>query len=257
MHYLHFFYKICSSHALVYFLLFTLPPRRSLVFKMFKLSIFAVLAVPFVSALTVNQPSQAVNNGGDMTFTWTTASGDPSTFSVYLENPTFNSVYGVANNVDASKGTLTIEVPAVPNNQQYSIILVPIDNVNKVLAQSPSFTIGAAITTSTSTPSTSSVTPISSTGTRSLTAPGTTPTLVGTVTSSSSGFGSTIRNTNTNVATGVATGVASSGVTSSSAPSGTDSNSTSAALPVRFDMNLGVVASMVLSVFAGTAFVAL
>lgn len=38
-----------------------------------------------------------------------------STFSVFLQNPTFNSVYGVANNVDASKGTLTIQIPAVPS----------------------------------------------------------------------------------------------------------------------------------------------
>jgi hypothetical protein len=40
-------------------------------------SILAALVAPLVSALTVNQPSQPVNNGGDMTFTWTTAPGDP------------------------------------------------------------------------------------------------------------------------------------------------------------------------------------
>jgi len=41
------------------------------------ISILAALVAPFVSALTVSQPSQAVNNGGDMTFTWTVANGDP------------------------------------------------------------------------------------------------------------------------------------------------------------------------------------
>jgi len=33
---------------------------------------------------------------------------------VYLQNPTFNNVYAIANNVDASKGTLTVQIPAVP-----------------------------------------------------------------------------------------------------------------------------------------------
>jgi len=72
-------------------------------------------------------------------------------------------------------------------------------------------------------------------------------TSVGTGALSTSGFGSTIRNTNTNAATGAS---------SSSAPSGTTSNSTSAALPVRFDLKIGAVAS-VLSVIAGAVFVAL
>jgi len=156
-------------------------------------------------------------------------------------------------------------------SQQYTIILVPIDNVNQILAQSSPFTIGAAITTATTTTRSTS-TPVTSvaatsTGTaRTATAPTTAwvslhlhhhiyidhpdrPTLVGTGASTTGGFGSTIRNTDTNVATGAS---------SSSALSSTASNSTStsAALPVRFDLRLGAVAS-VLSVFAGAVFVAL
>ncbi|KAF5352530.1 hypothetical protein D9756_006210 [Leucocoprinus leucothites] len=233
---------ICTCLVLLVLFTFFYP----LVKMMFKISILAALVAPLVSALTVDQPSQAVNNGGDMTFTWTAASGDPATFSVYLQNPTFNSVFGVANNVDASLGTLTIQVPAVPPNQQYTIILVPIDNVNNVLAQSAPFNIGDA-TASSSTPASTMAsttrTSVANSGTN--TAPGTTLTPIGT-TSSTSRFGNTVSGTssNTNVASGA-----------SAAPSTSGSNS--AALPVRFDMNLGVVASVVLSVFAGAAVIAL
>jgi hypothetical protein len=35
-------------------------------------------------------------------------------FDAFLENPSFNSLFAVANSIDASKDTLTIAVPAVP-----------------------------------------------------------------------------------------------------------------------------------------------
>ncbi|KXN84978.1 hypothetical protein AN958_11823 [Leucoagaricus sp. SymC.cos] len=208
-------------------------------------SVLAALVAPLVSALTVSQPTQAVNNGGSMTFSWTTQAGDPSTFSVYLKNPTFNDVFGVANNVDASQGTLTIQVPAVPDNQQYTIILVPINNVNQVLAQSPPFNIGANQATTASS-SAASLTATSAAGTLSSASTPATPTRPSTP-SATSGFGTVISPS--------ATPSRSGSTSASTAPASQTSNS--AALPVRFSMNMGVVVSMALSVFAGAAAIAL
>jgi len=214
----------------------------------FKLSVLAALVAPLVSALTVNQPSQAVASGGSLTFTWQAANGDPATFSVFLKNPTFNSVYGIANSVDASLGTLTLAVPLVPENQQYTIILVPVDNVNMVLAESPSFTIGASTEsikpTSSAKPTTLSLSAVSTTHASSTRV----STLI--LPSSSTGFGVTVSNTQASSAS-TATAASSGAASVSSTPA------SSAALPVRFNMNMGVVASMVLSVIAGAAVVAL
>jgi hypothetical protein len=67
------------------------------------------------------------------------------------------------------------------------------------------------------------------------------------LTATNTAFGTVVSNTGLATATG-------SGSVGSSAAS-TPSNS--AALPVRFNMNAGVVASVILSVFAGTAVVGL
>jgi len=218
----------------------------------FKLSVVAVLVAPLVSALTVNAPSQAVTSGGSMTFTWSVKDGDPSTFSVFLKNPTFNDVFGVANSVDATLGTITIAIPSVPVDQQYEIQLVPIDNSQQVLAQSPSFTIGAVATgTTTATTLASASTHSGATSTTRLTESSATTRVT---LSSAGGFGTTISGTQVSSAATSATAPASSsgaGAAASSSPAN------SAALPVRFNMNMGVVASMVLSVFAGAAVVAL
>jgi hypothetical protein len=208
----------------------------------FKLSILAALVVPFVSALTVNAPSQPVNNGGEMTITWTASPpNDPPVVSAYLTNPSFNNKFAISNNINTNLGNITIPIPAVPDNQQYTIVFTPINDDTKILAQSSPFTIGAAVTTASTASSTSAAS--ASSNTRTATAPVSTRT-PGASVSSTGGFGSTISNSNS--ATSAAASTAAAATTSASS-----------ALPVRFDMSLGVMASVVLSVFAGAAVVAL
>jgi hypothetical protein len=214
---------------------------------MFKSSVFLALVAPLVSALTVSPPTRSVTSGGPMTFNWQVQQGDPSTFSVYLSNPAFNNVFGVANDVDASTGTLTITIPLVPENQQYTIELVQIDDVNHVLAESAPFTIGATTATSSSTQSSASAL------TRSSVASSVATTAVTSSTSrvlpSSSSFGTIVSNT----LQSTATAPASSG---SLAASPSSSNTSAAALPARFNLNAGVLASVLLSVVAGVTVIA-
>ncbi|KAF9446505.1 hypothetical protein P691DRAFT_761588 [Macrolepiota fuliginosa MF-IS2] len=243
--------KFSTLFSLPHLILFlSVPLYRSSPPKMiFKLSLLAALVAPLVSALTVSQPSQPVTSGGSMTFTWQAANGDPATFSVFLSNPAFNSVFAIANNVDTSLGTLTVTIPIVPENQQYTIRLVPTDNVNQVLSESPSFTIGTATGTVSAT-SASAIT-LSSSASSVTRSASTTPVVSTTRTiPTSSSFGVVVSNTNTNTNT-QATSSATSPASSASTGAPTPLNS--AALPVRFNMNMGLVASMVLSVVAGAA----
>ncbi|KAG9309060.1 hypothetical protein JVU11DRAFT_10942 [Chiua virens] len=132
-----------------------------------KLSTLA-LALPLVSALTIN-PITGGTTGGTATITWTASTTDPNYFSIELVNTVFHNTFAIANNVQTSLGSLTIQLPQVP-----------VGDVNTVYSQSGDFSIaGASSTTSASgsvTSASSSTGSVSSTGTLSATSPtGTTP----------------------------------------------------------------------------------
>lgn len=74
---------------------------------------FLALVLPLVHALQLSTPTN-VASGGSVTITWTPAAGDPAVFSVYLVNTVFHDNFGVANNVQSSAGTLTLQLPIVP-----------------------------------------------------------------------------------------------------------------------------------------------
>jgi len=105
-----------------------------------KLGLFALLA-PLVAGLTLQAPSNP-QSGKDVTLTWTTSSGDPSTWTFYLTNPLFNDKFAVANNINAAAGTITFELPDVPASNQYTFEAVSISDITDVLAQTGTFSIG-------------------------------------------------------------------------------------------------------------------
>ncbi|EDR01117.1 uncharacterized protein LACBIDRAFT_312424 [Laccaria bicolor S238N-H82] len=132
-----------------------------------KLSLLAFVA-PLVSALTVSNPTNPTS-GGQMTISWTTAAGDPDSFSIELINTSFNNAFAIANNVDPSTGSITLTLPVVPVGAGYTIEFVDIGDINKVYTTSGSFSIGAnsASSTSASTAASSSGTSKASTATTS------------------------------------------------------------------------------------------
>jgi len=197
------------------------------------------LVAPLVSALTVSVASGATS-GGNITINWTTDSGDPSTWTFELVNPSFNNAFALANNVDPTLNTLTLQCPIVPSGSDYTVEAVNIGNINQVYGTSPSFFIGATVTSSGSSASTVSTT---GTGTSTNTLASTTNSLLP-VTSSVASTLSTGTGTST---TGTGTGTA-----------GTTTPSTAAALSSRLaSTNAGGYAVLLLSAVAGAAVVAL
>lgn len=75
-------------------------------------SAVAVLATA-VNAITFTTPAD-VHSASPLTVTWTPDAGDPSTWSLYLVNPTFRDTFAIANPVNNSAGTLNLTLPAVP-----------------------------------------------------------------------------------------------------------------------------------------------
>ncbi|KAH7886435.1 hypothetical protein F5I97DRAFT_1830185 [Phlebopus sp. FC_14] len=115
------------------------------------------LALPLVSALTVNTPNGATT-GGTVTLAWTATSTDPAYFTFELVNTAFHNTFAIANNVQASLGTITIQLPQVPVGDGYTLEAVATNDVNTVYASSGDFAVGAQTTptsTMTSTASTS------------------------------------------------------------------------------------------------------
>ncbi|KAJ7459247.1 hypothetical protein FB451DRAFT_1046205, partial [Mycena latifolia] len=102
-------------------------------------------------ALSVNAPS-SVTSGGQITITWSSTSSDP-VFSIELTHPSFNNDFGIANNVNPSTNSLTIGLPSVPAEDGYTLEFVNITDINQVYATSPSFSIGAEVSSSASTAS--------------------------------------------------------------------------------------------------------
>ncbi|KAH7923787.1 hypothetical protein BV22DRAFT_560258 [Leucogyrophana mollusca] len=119
-----------------------------------KLSAVA-LALPLVSALTLNAPT-GLTTGGQGTITWTTASGDPATFTLEMVNTLFHDTFAIANNLQSNAGSYTFEMPQVPVGDGYTFEAINPSDINDIYATSGDFSVGAATTASTTQASTAS-----------------------------------------------------------------------------------------------------
>ncbi|KAF8838688.1 hypothetical protein BDN67DRAFT_62552 [Paxillus ammoniavirescens] len=79
-----------------------------------------VLALPLVSALTINTPIGATT-GGMVTLTWTATTTDPTSFTFELTNTIFHNTFAIANTVTTSQGSITIQLPQVPVGDGYTL----------------------------------------------------------------------------------------------------------------------------------------
>ncbi|KAF4611563.1 hypothetical protein D9613_004392 [Agrocybe pediades] len=210
-----------------------------------KLSLLA-FAAPLVSALTLQVPENPTS-AGQITIKWTSAPNDPETFSFELINTAFNNAFAIANNVNPTAGQLTLTLPPVPVGDGYTLEAVNIGNINDVFASSPSFSIGAATTTSSSGSSTSASSTAS--GSRSVS---------GTASASVTGT-SSIRPTSTS------NSLVSPSPSSTQPSTSASSSSSSGAAPTSFN-NSGAfssrigatgIAALLVSVAAGAAAIAL
>jgi len=206
-----------------------------------------VLVAPLASALTLDTPTNP-SNGDRVTLTWKAAAGDP-TFSLELENPTFNNELAIANNLDPVDGSYVWQVPVVPARNDYVINAVNIGNLSEVYASTSVFAIGALSSTTT----TSTGTGTSTTGT-SIT--------IGSTTGNTLPVTSTGVTTPTSVGTGTGTlntGTANTGTgTGTSASTSASTLPTSAAVSSRLALsNAFGYALLLLSVVGGTVAVAL
>ncbi|KAI6135927.1 hypothetical protein F5141DRAFT_1671 [Pisolithus sp. B1] len=193
---------------------------------MFSQLLAVALALPFVSALTLNAPTGATA-GGVVTITWAAASTDPAYFTLQLVNPSFHNTYAISNNVQTSLGTITLELPQVPVDTDYQLEAIDPSNVNDVYATSSTFSIGAATSSSNTATSTVTSGATASTSTSPSTASGT----VASVTTAT-----------TPASTGATT-------TTSSTASSTNFNG----VPYKFNFAAAPVAVVVLSAIAGAA----
>ncbi|KAK0227574.1 hypothetical protein IW262DRAFT_1264079 [Armillaria fumosa] len=122
-------------------------------------SIFALALLPLSAlSLTVNNPSTTVTSGGNITITWSTTASDPSTFHIELANTAFNSQFAIANNVNASAGSLTVELPEVVAGSGFAIQFVNVANISQVYAETSDFSIANAASGTASTGAASTAT---------------------------------------------------------------------------------------------------
>ncbi|KAI9566300.1 hypothetical protein HD554DRAFT_2116999 [Boletus coccyginus] len=187
------------------------------------------LSLPLVSALTVNPPTDPTT-GGTVTITWTASTSDPAYFSLELVNDAFHDTFAIANNVQTALGTLTIQLPQVPVQGGYSLEAIATNDINQVLSQSGTFSIGGA--------SSSSSTGASSSSTAATTA--------------SSSSGSLTASTASVTATTPASSASGTGTASASATPSAFTSSGAASFKLA---GVAPAAALVLSAVAGAAMV--
>jgi len=204
-----------------------------------KVALLAFVA-PLVAGLTLQIPENPTS-GGSVTIKWTSASGDPATFTLELTNESFHNSFAIANNVQPESGQITLNLPVVPVGDGYTLEAVDIGNISNVYSTTGSFSVGANAASSSSTSSGTSTT---STGTSAstLTSP------LSSVTPTSA----TVTGTHT---TGTASITGTSTGTASSTSAATTSNAAMA--PLKINSNIGAVGAALFSVIAGAAIVAL
>ncbi|KAJ6504671.1 hypothetical protein C8R47DRAFT_154080 [Mycena vitilis] len=119
------------------------PHSFEKMFAMFKICTVLALAAPFASALQITSVTGNAVSEGSLTIQWSTSTSDPSnTFSVELIHASFNAELALANNVDSSSLSLTVELNNIPVGDGYTIAFVDISDVNTVFTQSEDFSIG-------------------------------------------------------------------------------------------------------------------
>ncbi|KIP11768.1 hypothetical protein PHLGIDRAFT_33240 [Phlebiopsis gigantea 11061_1 CR5-6] len=199
-----------------------------------KLCALAAL-LPFAASLTITTPTN-LTSGGPATISWTTAAGDPSTWSFELVNTdVFHNSFAIANNVNPSLGSISMTLPSVPPGDGYTIEAVNITNINQIFATSGSFTVAPTVSSTSSSASStlSSAADTALSGSSTLTVSGASGT-----SSSSSAFGTTL------------SGSSAASGSGSSSPSGTGSSSSSSATPTNFNGNSGAISFGVNSILA-------
>ncbi|KAJ7681084.1 hypothetical protein DFH06DRAFT_1465097 [Mycena polygramma] len=133
---------------------------------MFVQACLLTLALGAASALAlgIDTPTNPTS-GGTMTITWSRTSSDP-VFSIELNHPSFNAAFAIANNVDPADTNVTVAIPPVPAEDNYTLTFVNVTDINDVFATSGSFSIGAA--TSASPSATDSASGVGSSGSGSV-----------------------------------------------------------------------------------------
>ncbi|KZV71028.1 hypothetical protein PENSPDRAFT_427164 [Peniophora sp. CONT] len=121
-------------------------------------------AATAATAITFNTPTN-VHSGDTITISFTSASTDPSTFSIELVNaPLLGNEIAIANNVQTSSGSATASIPVVPSADNYTIVAVDISNINNVFGTSGAFGVTQPASSSASSSSSSSAASSSASG---------------------------------------------------------------------------------------------
>ncbi|KAJ7914715.1 hypothetical protein B0H13DRAFT_1872715 [Mycena leptocephala] len=133
------------------------PTPPSTYSTMFTKICLALALASSAIALSINTPTNPTS-GGTTSITWSSTSSDPSSlihlirsvFSIELNHPSFNNALAIANNVDPANNNVTLTIPPVPAEDNYTLEFVNITNIDDVFATSGSFSIGAAVSASAS-----------------------------------------------------------------------------------------------------------
>ncbi|KAJ7503995.1 hypothetical protein B0H11DRAFT_2222091 [Mycena galericulata] len=107
-----------------------------------KISFAFALSASSALALSINTPSSVTST--EMTsITWSSTSSDP-VFSIELDHPSFVHALAIANNVNLANDNITITIPLVPAQDDYTLTFVNVTNINDVFATGSDFAIAAA-----------------------------------------------------------------------------------------------------------------
>ncbi|KAI9057012.1 hypothetical protein FKP32DRAFT_1681758 [Trametes sanguinea] len=175
-----------------------------------QLSVLALALAPLASALTLQIPVDW-HSSSQVNISWSNVASDPP-FSLQLVNTNeFHDTFAIANNLNPSADFASFQLGVIPEGQ-YTLRAINVTNANQIYDETPSFTIQAPLSTSSSAASTSSA--ASSSGSASASVTGSN-TLTVPAASSTSGFGVTV--------SGSSTGSGSSGTNTASATDSSNS----------------------------------
>ncbi|KAJ7775406.1 hypothetical protein B0H16DRAFT_1507320 [Mycena metata] len=110
--------------------------------RVISLSVILALAAPLASALTVAAPTNPTS--GEITeIHWGFTASDPATFDLFLVNSTqaFDLKAIIGENLQTNLGQITTLFPVEASGNTYQLRAVSVDNVDRVLAFSPVFSV--------------------------------------------------------------------------------------------------------------------
>ncbi|KAG9309061.1 hypothetical protein JVU11DRAFT_10943 [Chiua virens] len=198
-----------------------------------KFSAFALVALPLVSALTIN-PLTDATSGGTVTITWTASTTDAESFSILMVNPVnFHNTFAIANTVKTVLGQLVLTLPSMPSGAGYSLQAIANNDVNTVYSQSTPFSVGPVTSTTGTATSTDSA--------------------ASTTDSASSSAATTLSETAVSTSTH-ASSVSTPATSSSTSSSATSSSHTGGAAPLRLG-GIAPAAALLLSAVAGAVMI--